>query len=182
MNSLITKNGDYVGQYLHIKDSDFSVRMFTKFYNLSTQNEAFSIDKTTAKDLIHTGKYYGDKNKIYVNDPDTDKNMLKALHVGDYAVFIQDIKELYIFNKEEFEEFIKTNEYTTDVSVTYVLGIDNGVEFTNMRVILANNLDNAKRIYMDRYKTSEPICIGIFDRDHLVIYSDKYEFSVPLIM
>ena len=182
MNSLITKDGQYVGQYLHIKDSDFSVRMFTKLYNLATQNEAFSIDKSTAKDLIHTGKYYTDKNKIYVNEPGTDRNILKALNVGDYAVFMQEIRKIYIFNKEEFDNFMNENQYETDKSVTYVLGVDNGVEFKNMRVILANNLDNAKNIYMNRYKMSEPVCIGIFNNDHLVIYSDRYEFSVPLIM
>lgn len=183
MNSLITNDGKYIGQYLHIKDSEFSVRMFTKFYNLATQNDVFSIDKNTAKDLIHAGKYRMRPNKIYVNDPDSDKNVLKSLKIGDYMVFIQETNKLYIFNKDEFKKFMNNNNYKKDESITYVLGIDNGVEFKNMRVIVSNNLDNAINIYINRYHTEDkPVCIGIINNNKLNIFSDKYKFSVPLIM
>lgn len=183
MNSLISKDGKYVGQYLHIKDSDFSVRMFTKFYNLATHDNDFSIDIATTKDLIHTGRYYIDRsNKIYVNNPENDNNILKSLNVGDYMVFIQATNKIYVFNAKEFNEFMVSNKYSKDVSITYVLGIDDGIKFNNMRVIVANNLENAKEIYMDRYNSEEPICIGIMVDDHLNIITDKYEFSVPLIM
>lgn len=183
MNSLIDCDGKYIGQYLHIKDSEFSVRMFTKFYNLATHNDVFSIDKSTANDLIHSGKYKIRPNKIYVNDPNSDKNILKSLNVGDYMVFIQETSKLYIFNKDEFKKFMNNNNYSKDKSISYVLGINNGIGFNNMRVIVSNNLENAINIYINRYRTTEtPICIGTIDRDKLNIYSDKYKFTVPLVM
>lgn len=183
MNSIIAKDGKYKGLYLHIKDSDFSVKMFTKFYNLATQNDIFAIDSKTAKDLIHTGKYHmGKSSQIYVNDPNSDKNILKSVNIGDYMVFIQESRKLYIFNKNEFKKFMNSNNYTKDIAITYIFGIDNGVEFKNMHIITSNNLDNAKNIYMNRYNCEEPVCIGIVENDHLNILSDKHKFSVPLVM
>lgn len=183
MNSLLDKDGKQAGLYLHIKDSEFSVKMFTKFYNLATQNHVLGIDSKTAKDLIHTGKYHkGKSNQIYVDDPNSDKNILKSINTGDYMVFMHGIKKLYIFNKVEFKKFMLNNEYTRDKAITYILGIDNGVEFKNMHMITANTLNNAKHIYTTRYKCEEPICLGIVENDHLNILSDKHKFTVPLVM
>ena len=181
MNSIISENDKYIGQYLHIKDTEFAVRMFTKFYNLATHDADFSIDLNTSKNLIHTGKYIK-TNMLYVNIPDSDETVLKSLNIGDYMVFIQETNAIYLFNKDEFKKFMNKNNYHKDVSISYVLGIDNGIKFDNMRVIVGNTLDTAKDIYMRRFNCSEPVCIGIMDNDHLEIYSDKYKFSVPLIM
>lgn len=181
MNSLISDNGKYVGQYLHIRDSEFAIRMFAKFYNLANHNNNFLIDLNISKDLIHTARYY--KNKIYVNKPGSDELELKSPMVGGYMVFIQETEKVYIFNKDEFNKFMTENKYHEDVSIIYVLGIDNGVEFKNMRAIAANKLETAKYIYMNRYnETEDPICIGIMNKDHLEILTDKYKFSVPLVM
>ena len=182
MNSLIAKDGRYVGQYLHIKDSDFSIRMFTKFYNLATQEYSVGIDNETAKDLIHTSRYCTKTNKIYVNNANGIGYTLKSVNVGDFMVFIQETRKLFIFNQVEFMEYMEDNGYDSDISVTYILGVDNGVQFDNMRVIVANTLQNAKSIYMKRYNTVEPVCIGTIEDGHLLIISDKYKFKVPLIM
>lgn len=183
MNSLITRDGKYIGQYLHIKDSEFSIRMFTKFYNLATHDNDFLIDPETTKDLIHTGKYSAKSNKIYTNDPYSEYTILKSLKIGDYMVFIQETNKIFILDETEFISFMSTNDYISAESVTYVLGIDNGVEFNNMRVIVGDSLNTAKDIYMKRFNLAEePICIGVIEKDHLTILSDKYRFEVPLIM
>lgn len=183
MNSLITIDGKYIGQYLHIKDSEFSVRMFTKFYNLATHDSDFLINPDTTKDLLHTGKYFEKSNSIYANDPYSEYTVLKSLKIGDYMVFIQETNKIYILNEQEFNTFMTTNNYKSAESITYVLGMDNGVEFNNMRVIVGDNLETAKNIYMKRYNlATEPVCIGIMEKDHLTIFSDKYKFDVPIIM
>lgn len=181
MHSIMSKDNKYVGQYLHIRDNEFSFRMFTKFYNLATNDNNFVIDIETAKDLIHTGKYY-EPNKIYVNKPDSDESILKNINIDDYMVFIQYSNKIYIFNKEEFEKFMDNNEFHKDKSISFVLGMDNGIEFENMKIIVGNTLETAKQIYMNRYKCGEPVCIGIMNNDHLELYTDKYKFSIPLIM
>lgn len=181
MNSIISTDDKYVGQYLHIKDNEFSFRMFTKFYNLATHDNNFMIDTDTVKDLIYTGKYY-EPNKIYVNRPDSEESVLKSLNINDYMVFIQSTNKIYIFNKKEFDRFMNDNEFHSYKSTSFVLGIDNGIEFENLRIIVGNTLETAKEIYMNRYKCIEPVCIGIMNNDHLEIYSDKYKFSIPLIM
>lgn len=181
MNSLINRNGEYVGQYLRIKDNEFSIKMFTKFYNLATHDNNFLINPSTTKDLIHIGKYFIKGNTIYANDLDNEYPVLKSLKIGDYMVFIQDSSKIYILNENEFKTFLYANNYESVNSIIYVLGIDNGVEFDNMRIIAANNLETAKNIYMKRYDlTDEPVCIGIIEKDHLNIISDKYRFEVPV--
>ena len=183
MNSLINKDGKQAGLYLHIKDSEFAAKMFTKFYNLAAQNHELSIDSDTAKDLIHGGKYHkGKTNQIYVDDPNSDSNILKSINTGDYMVFLHGIKKLYIFNKVEFKTFVLHNEYDKAKAITYILGIDDGIEFKNMHMITANTLENAKYIYTNRYKCETPICIGVVENDHLHIMSDKHKFTVPLVM
>lgn len=184
MNSIITNDGKYIGLYLHIKDNGFSVKMFTKFYKLATQNNPYSIDPDTIKRLIHSRKYkLSNKiSQIYVNDPTSDNNILKSINIDDYMIFIHETNKLYIFDKNEFMTFMNINKYNTDIAITYIFGIDNDVEFKNMHIITANSLENAKNIYMNRYQCDEPICIGIVENDHLVILSDKHKFSVPLIM
>ena len=52
-----------------------------------------------------------------------------------------------------------------------------------MRVVVGDNLTTAKDIYMKRFNLAEePVCIGIIEKDHLTILSDKYKFDVPLTM
>ena len=181
MHSIMSKDNKYVGQYLHIRDNEFSFRMFAKFYNLATNDNNFIIDTETARALIHTGKYY-EPNKIYVNKPDSDESVLKNVNIDDYMVFIQYTNKIYIFNKKEFEQFMEKNEFHKDISTSFVLGIDNNIEFDNMKIIVGNTLETAKQIYMNRYKCGEPVCIGIMNNDHLELYTDKYKFSIPLIM
>lgn len=178
MNSLIDKNGKYIGQFLYIRDTDFCIRMFTKFYNLATKDSKLSINLNIARDLIYINKM----NKIYVNNPYTENNSLKSINIGDYMVFIQDTHKIYLLSKDELKDFMDKNEYKRDKSTIFVLGIDNGIGFKNMHIIIANNLETAKNIYMNRFKESEPICIGIINGENLSIISDKYKFSVPLIM
>lgn len=185
MNSIITNDGKYIGLYLHIKDNGFSVKMFTKFYNLATQNNSYSIDSDIVKGLIHSRKYkLSNKiNQIYVNDPNSDNNILKSINIDDYMVFIHETNKLYVFNKDEFIAFMNINKYNTDKAITYIFGIDNGIEFDNMHIITANCFDNAKNIYINRYKCNdEPVCIGIIENDHLIILTDKHKFSLPMIM
>lgn len=161
MNSLISNDGEYIGQYLHIKDTEFSIRMFTKFYNLSIQNNNFYIDIDMTRDLIHMDKY-NMYNKIYVNDPyDDNNNILKPLTIGSYMVFIQKTKKLYLFTKPEFKKFIKENKYKKSESTNFVIGIDNGIRFENVRIISANSLNIALEIYKQMYNNIDnPICIG----------------------
>lgn len=183
MNSIITNDGKCAGLYLHIKDSEFAIKMFTKFYNLSLSNKEYKITVDTAKDLIHVNRYNISKsNQIYVNDPETGHNILKSVNVGDYMIFVHETRHIYVFNKSEFKAFMNNNNYTKDLAVTYILGIDSGIEFKNMHMITANSLENAIDIYMVRYFCERPVCIGIVEDDHLNIFSDKHKFTVPLVM
>ena len=38
MHSLISKNGEYVGKYLRVKNTERSINVFTKIYNLEVEN------------------------------------------------------------------------------------------------------------------------------------------------
>lgn len=173
MNSLISSDKKYIGQYLCIQDNDFSVRMFAKFYNLSIQNNNFTIDINRARNLIRMNKYKL-HNKIYVNDLNSNNDVLKSIKPGSYMVYINDTKKLYILNKEEFDRFIYTNEYIRIKSSNFVLGIDDGLYFKNVKIIVASSLDTAKLIYRERYNIEEnPICIGIEEDNRLNIYTDN---------
>lgn len=184
MNTITTTDGKYIGLYLHIKDNDFSVKMFTKFYNLATQNNAYSINSDTVRDLIHTRRYGIREtiNQIYVNDPITNTNILKSINVGDYMIFIHDTKKLYILDEDEFNKFINKNDYSKNIATTYIFGINDGVKFKNMHMITSNSFENAKNIYMDRYNCEEPVCIGIVENNQLTILGDKHNFTVPLVI
>ena len=87
MNSIMSKDNKYVGQYLYIRDDEFSFRMFSKFYNLAAHNNEFMINKNIVKDLIHTGHFI-EPNKIYVHTPGSEEAVLKSIKVHDYMVFI----------------------------------------------------------------------------------------------
>lgn len=179
MNSIIDKNGKYIGLCFHIKDTDFFIRNFTKFYNLSTHNNLYSIDLNTGRNLIHNRKYNIIKNQIYVNDPVNDKGILKSINVGDYMVFINITNKLYLFNKKEFNNFMCDNNYTKEDAITYLFGIDDGINFKHMHLITSNSYENAKKIYFNRYQT-EPVCIGIIEDSKLNIISDKKIYIVPI--
>lgn len=183
MNSIVTNEGKCIGLYLHIKDSEFAIKMFTKFYNLSLSNKNYKITVDTAKDLIHVNRYKISKsNQIYVNDPENGNDILKSINVGDFMVFVHETRHIYVFNKSEFKRFMNENGYIKDIATTYILGIDNDIKFDNMHMITADNLENAKTIYMNRYECDSPVCIGVVENDHLNIFSDKHKFTVPLVM
>lgn len=184
MNTIITSDGKYIGQYLHIQDTKFAIKIFTKFYNLAVQDVKFSIDTDITKDLILAGKYCDECNKVYVNDLyDENNSVLKTVEIGNYLIFIQETSKIYILDKNEFTKFMEDNNYKSDVSIAYVLGMDNDIKFDNMKVITANTLSMAKKIYMDRYnEEKEPICIGIMNNGKFNIFSDKYKITIPLVM
>lgn len=183
MNSLIDKDNNYIGQCLYIKDKKASAKMFTKFYNLFVKNKEYCINAEAAKHLIHSSKFgINDINKIYVSDINTGEDILKSIHIGDYAIFINETENIFILNENEFYSFMHKNEYRRTDSIAYVLGVDNGVEFKSMHIISANNLETAKEIYEKRFNLNSPVCIGTIVDDHLTIKSDKHSFTVPLVM
>lgn len=184
MNTIITNDGEYIGQYLHIQDTEFAIRIFTKFYNLAVRSAEFAIDPSITENLILAGKYCDECNKVYVNDLYNENNsVLKTVKIGSYLIFIQDSCKIYLLDKAEFAKFMDDNNYKSDISTAYILGIDCGVKFNNLRVISGNSLAIAKKIYMDRYnETEEPICIGIMSDGNFNIFTDKYKITAPLVM
>lgn len=178
MNSIIDKDGKYIGLYFHIKDTDFFIRNFTKFYNIATHDNLYSIDLNTGEYLIHNGKYIN--GKIYVNDPNNNnKDILKSINIGDYMVFINKTNKLYLFNKKEFKKFMNAHNYKKEIANTYLFGIDDDIKFKHLHLITSNSFENAKEIYFNRYKI-EPVCIGTIENSKLSIISDKKIYTVPI--
>lgn len=184
MHSLVNKYRECIGQFIQIENDDYSARVFTKFYNLSMSDKRYNLNINTIKDLINMSKYHLENdNTVYVNDLKTNNTILKPLNIGYYAVFISINKKLYLLSEEEFEDFIRENEYHKEITINFILGIENSQEqhFTNVKVVLANTLDNAKEIYKLRYNIEEiPKFIGIEENGYIYIPTDKQVISAKL--
>lgn len=184
MHSLVNKYRECIGQFIKIENDDYSARVFTKFYNLSMSDKRYNLNINTIKDLINMSKYHLENdNTVYVNDLKTNNTILKPLNIGYYAVFISINKKLYLLSEEEFEDFIRENEYHKEITINFILGIENSQEqhFTNVKVVLANTLDNAKEIYKLRYNIEEiPKFIGIEENGYIYIPTDKQVISAKL--
>lgn len=173
MNSILDKDGKYIGHYLHLENNKYCARDFTKYYNLSVQDDNFSITLSSVKDLLNMSKY-GISNNIYVNDIKTHQTVIKPLNVGMVMVYITSLKELYLLTEEELDNFLEDNNYISDISINYVLGIPIEHKFKNVRIVVSDSLEHAQKIYKRRYnETEEPICIGIEDDRYLYIPTDE---------
>lgn len=184
MHSLVDKDDKYIGQFLKIQNNNYSARVFTKFYNLTISDKAYNIDVSTVKDLINMSKYHlCHDNTVYVNDIKTNNTILRPLNIGYYAVFLSIYKKLYLLTEEEFKSFMKNNNYHEEVTINFILGIENIEEehLSNVKVVLANTLTNAKEIYKSRYNIDEtPKFIGIEEDNYIYIPTDKQVISAKL--
>lgn len=176
MNSLLNESNEYIGQYIHIKNNEYTVRIFTRLYNLSIGDKNYFIDTKVVKELLDMSKYKVHDANIYVNDPQNDQTILKPLTLGSYAVYIVPTKKLYLLSKQEFKKFIKNNKYKKEVTINFVLGIEDteNQQFKMLNIIQANSLKNAKYVYKKRYNTDkDPVFIGIEEDKYLYIPTDK---------
>lgn len=173
MHSLISKDGEYIGQYLHLKNNEYCIQRFTKFYNITMGETKYFIKPKTVKDLLIMSKYNLQHN-VYANDPETDEIILKPLKINSYIVYISKSNKLYIFTKSEFKKYINNNKYKLATSTNFILALQEDNIFKNIKSITTNNIDSAKKIYMKKYSNNiEPVVIGIEEDKYLYIPTDN---------
>lgn len=178
MHSLISKNGEYVGKYLRVKNTERSINLFTKIYNLAVENPEFYLTYDDAKDLLLSNTYdlY---NNIYANDVKTDEIIFTTVKFGSYVVFIDSTRKLYILSGSEFKKFVRDNKYKKETSNNFILAIDDGDKFKNFRIISTDSLEDAKTIFRLRYNI-EPIFIGMEEDNYIYIKTDTDELVLKI--
>lgn len=183
MNSLLDNNNKYIGQYIKIDYSEHSIRVFTKLYNLSISDKKYHISIDTVRDLVNMNKYLKNDNSIYINDLKTGTTIFRPLKIGYVAFFSNITRKLYLVKEEEFDNFIDDNNYHKEITINFILGIESISDgyFKQVKVILANNLENAKNIYKNIYNIKEePKFIGIEEDNYVYIPTDKQLISAKL--
>lgn len=168
MHSIIDKNNKCVGQYIFIKDDKYSTRIFTRYYNMCI-NQISPITKDVVRDLVKMEKYKLE-NTIHIYDLNTDEIVLKHLVVGDVMIYLNKNNKLYLASEDELNKFLESNEYSSRLSIIYIIGIPNSGKFENVRPVSSNTVENAKQIYRGRYEPDkDPVVIGVKNAGHLFI-------------
>lgn len=181
MHIILDNNGNYVGEYLRIKDDKYTVKMFTKYYNMFINDSDFFITAEEVKNLLRMSKYNITDNNIYINDINSGQLIFKSLSIGLNMVWIAKTKKLYLLNEKELKEFIDNNIYKSETSISYVFGLPDIYKFKNVGVIVSNNITNAKEIYKEMYSIEEdPIFIGFKEDDYLYISLDSKSIAALL--
>lgn len=171
MHSLTTKDGQYVGKYLRLKNSERSIRMFAKIYNLAVHDKNFYMSYNDAKDLLLMNKYHMESD-IYANNVETDEIIMTPVKFGNYIVYIDSTTKLYVLTKSEFKKFVNDHKYRKTTSNNYILAIADGDKFKNFRIVTTNSLENAKEIFKNNHN-AEPVFIGLEEDNYIYINTDK---------
>lgn len=176
MYSIKNNEEKCIGQYIYIRNNKYSIKVLTKFYNLFINHikDAFPISEHTIRDLIKMNKY-NLENTIRVYDLSTNTITLKELKIGHVAIYLHNEDKMYIVSEDELHDFLETNNYTSELSMTYIIGIQDEYKFKKVRPILASNVNNAKEIYKEKFNINEePVCIGVKEYGILYINLNGY--------
>lgn len=177
----IKNNEKCIGQYIYIRDNNYCVKVFTKFYNEFIKNikNEVSISEHTGRDLIKMSKYKLE-NTIRVYDLYTDEIILKHLEIGSIAIYLHDKDRFYIVSQKELEDFLKENNYTSELSMTYIIGTQDQYKFRNVVPILASSVVDALQIYKEKFNEENPICIGVKEYGILYINLNNHILSIDI--
>lgn len=181
MHIILDNNGKYIGEYLRIKNDKYTVKMFTKYYNMFIEDPNFFITPKDVKNLLRMSRYNITDNNIYINDIESGQLIFRSLDIGLNMVWIDKSKKLYLLTEKELHDFINNNTYKSETSINYVFGIADTYKFKNVEVIASNDISNAKNIYKNMYSTEEdPVFIGFQEDNYLYITLDTKSISAVL--
>lgn len=170
MYSIKNKEKKCIGQYIYIRNTKYSIKVLTRFYNLFINHikNGFPISEHTIGDLIKMSRY-NLQSTIRAYDLSSNSIDLKHLKIGNVAIYLHEGDKLYIVSENELKDFLQTNNYTSELSMTYIIGIQDEYKFKNVIPILASSVNDAKEIYKNKLNSNEtPICIGI--KEYGILY------------
>lgn len=188
MHSIIDKDNKDIGGYIVISDDNYSSRIFTRFYNMCINEHKDPISIDTIRDMIKMCKYDLEENIIPIYDLISNDIELKNLKPGSVMIYINKTNKLYLATIDELDRYLKDNNYTSILSVNYVIGIPTSDgKFINVRPVTSNNATNAILDYKYRYNPDkEPVIVGVKEynslyislNDHVLITDDIDENTI----